>query len=517
MFPSGVRLLCLLLGIAAASWCAWWLGESSAQPAKPVSGSASAVDEQKAGRRVFFPAVECVVCHSKGDKDGVREDSVSDLTEGKVWQTEDKHRLAYLALQGKRAQEMGKRLNIDVTKERSCLACHGVNFDDQEVKDRSLNAKFKLEEGINCAVCHGPYARWADQHHGLQFREEWARKTRAEKQTEGGMTDLWNPVRRTQVCASCHIGNTAEGKVVTHDMYVAGHPPLPSFEIATFCQQMPMHWKLMRDKSPAVQKRLQYQAGELEETRLVIEGGVVAFREAMTLYATQADHCSAQANPSDRLLDLANFDCYACHHQLRYPAWRITRGPLGQPGRPPLRPWPTVLVALGIHHAAPEDRARHQEYSRAFEEKLQRLNQVSTVEPFGNAPEVAKAAHDLVQWSNELLKAMGSRKYDRDAARHALRELTAVKEIVDFDSARQIAWAFNAIYSELPDKPAADPKIRAVQQELQKSLQLTLPAGQKTELLKEIDQTLRQASHYSPTRFLTALKQLHELLTSEKP
>ncbi|MBL8798321.1 MAG: hypothetical protein JNM56_30785 [Planctomycetia bacterium] len=510
MIGSTARRSCLLLGFAAVASCAWWLS-AAAQP-EPPALAAPKVDETKAGKRLFFPSVECVVCHSKGMEGGVREDSTSDLTEGKVWQQDDKHRLAYLALQGPRAQEMGKRLGIDVTKERSCLACHGVWFDDAEVKDRSLNAKFKLEEGVSCAVCHGPYARWADQHHGLQNRAEWQKKTRDEKQTEAGMTDLWDPVRRTKVCASCHIGNTAEGKVVTHDMYVAGHPPLPGFEIASFCRQMPMHWKLMRDKSPAVQKLLGYKAGELEETRLVIEGGVASFREAMNLYATQAEHCAAQADKSNRLLDMANFDCYSCHHELRYPAWRMTRNNLGLAGRPPLRPWPTALLALAIRQAAPQDANRRQELWRSLQAKLQKLALAATEEPFGDAPSVAKAAKDLVQWSDDLLREIGRTQYDRAAALQALRELAAVKEVVDFDSARQIAWAFETIYAELPEKPAAAARIESVLKELRDSLQLALPAGQKTELLKELDRTLRQASQYSPTRFQASLKQLDALL-----
>ena len=32
------------------------------------------------------------------------------------------------------------------------------------------------------------------------------------------------------MCLSCHLGNAREGRVVTHEMYAAGHPPLPGFE-----------------------------------------------------------------------------------------------------------------------------------------------------------------------------------------------------------------------------------------------------------------------------------------------
>ena len=42
-----------------------------------------------------------------------------------------------------------------------------------------------------------------------------------------------DPVRRTELCLSCHLGSTSENKMVTHAMYAAGHPPLPGFEMET--------------------------------------------------------------------------------------------------------------------------------------------------------------------------------------------------------------------------------------------------------------------------------------------
>ena len=65
------------------------------------------------------------------------------------------------------------------------------------------------------------------------------------------MTDLWDPVRRAETCASCHVGNHDEGKVVTHAMYAAGHPPLPGFETATFGDLEPRHWQYLSEKTPA--------------------------------------------------------------------------------------------------------------------------------------------------------------------------------------------------------------------------------------------------------------------------
>src|SRR5262249_6382040 len=145
-----------------------------------------------------------------------------------------------------------------------------------------------------------------------------------QKEAEGGMTDMWNPAKRGRVCASCHVGNAEEGKVVTHAMYAAGHPPLPSFETATFGDAMPRHWKLLKEKPAAVQRLLQYDPEELEQSHVVVGGAVAEFRQAMSMLAVQAKKCAEAAAESS--LDLAQYDCYACHHELRAPGWRQKRG-----------------------------------------------------------------------------------------------------------------------------------------------------------------------------------------------
>ena len=68
------------------------------------------------------------------------------------------------------------------------------------------------------------------------------------------MIDVRNPVRRAEQCFSCHIGNVEEGKLVTHAMYAAGHPPLPSIEIESFAKQMPRHWRYLDEKVADSQK-----------------------------------------------------------------------------------------------------------------------------------------------------------------------------------------------------------------------------------------------------------------------
>ena len=51
------------------------------------------------------------------------------------------------------------------------------------------------------------------------------------------------PSNAHKLCLSCHVGNAAQGKVITHAMYAAGHPPLPAMDIATFALNQPQHWR----------------------------------------------------------------------------------------------------------------------------------------------------------------------------------------------------------------------------------------------------------------------------------
>ena len=74
-------------------------------------------------------------------------------------------------------------------------------------------------------------------------------------------------------------------------MYAAGHPPLPAFEVSPrFLAAMPPHWykpdevPLFREQ-PAQRQHYGFEPTELTETKLVVIGGVSAFRESMRLLA----------------------------------------------------------------------------------------------------------------------------------------------------------------------------------------------------------------------------------------
>jgi Cytochrome c554 and c-prime len=421
----------------------------------------------------YFGMSKCAFCHEMKDE---KTDQLCRCTEMNIWKAADKHQVAFTVLKDDRARRMGDVLGYKVRERRECLTCHS-NIDPEVVAktpaalDISLrdpkDGKPKLDEGVSCVACHGASQKWILQHANLAPGEDgklWRDRTAEEKDLKFGMTDLWNPDVRVKVCASCHVGNEAEGKVVTHEMYAAGHPPLPSFEVASFAFNEPIHWELLRQKA---QKRpflfsteaakhpnvVRYDRQRLEITSLVTVGSAAAFRESVKLLGDEAGRCAAAGNPNDKVLNLAQFDCAACHHDLQIPSWRQQRGyGAGKPGRPVARVWPTALVDLGIHHAGKTDSERAALH-REFDAASRRLRETLDARPFGDAPRVRDAAKDLVAWSQRLADRLNDPKtrYSKQDANDLLKHLAAMPAAgtPDFDSARQIAWAFTAIYDEL--------------------------------------------------------------------
>jgi hypothetical protein len=404
-------------------------------------------------RKYLIPASNCNRCHSHPEdykRDAEAGRLLCRMNEAVTWTGNDKHKIAYLVLQGDRAKAMGERLGITVSESNACTNCHSTN-----VPGADQSEKFVREEnGVSCVACHGAYIDWVRQH---QFPSdpEWRKNTRRQKEELYGMTDLWDPVTRAAKCASCHIGNPDEQKVVTHAMYAAGHPPLPGLEAATFSEAQPRHWQYLREKSEPIQKELGFNRAKREQTDLVVASGIVALREAMRLYAAEARADTLVKEPASPWPDFARFDCYACHHDLKVPSWRQERGYGGRtPGRPPVPPWPEVLVQLGITVADPSGtKGRLSEYQHARDA----FHAARSARPFGNREPSAAAAQALADWADAVSRDL--RGVIEDPTRVALDGPMALRLLhqlcqmaltapLDYDSARQIAWSFRIIYEE---------------------------------------------------------------------
>jgi hypothetical protein len=417
------------------------------------------------------------------------------------WSENDRHADATRALSGPRGRQMARLLGYDVTKAEACLHCHGVVIKDDAQRDKNFVAE---NEGVTCSVCHGAYKDWYEPHGSYLQAEKWRTLSRAEKERRFGMTDLWDPARRTALCTSCHIGNLDEGKFITHEMYAAGHPPLPSFEIATFCDAMPRHWQTPREKPVRFQKLLGFDGKEHDQTRLVLVGAAVSLRESLRLLARQSAACLKAEDTDERALDYAVFDCFACHHDLNSPSWRQRRGFAGAPGRVPLPSWPVALSGPLLRLTYGDEAPRQTE---AVQRQRDLLEVALRVRPYGDPAKVEPAAMGLVRSADNLVSA--SRKtVDAASAARILAELRGPAP--DYDSARQIAWALRMVYREqlLVNGKRPDPQAQRALASLVEPLRLTLPSGRKNDLMTDLGEALRARNAYDPDRFRQALTEV---------
>jgi hypothetical protein len=428
------------------------------------------------------------------------------------WAQRDKHADGHAVLSGNRGKQMARILGYDVTRADACLACHAAVVHDDKLKDST----FKVEEGVNCVVCHGAYGEWVDYHASTlgKKREEFRKKSRLVKEREYGMTDLWDPLRRTELCASCHIGNLDQGKFVTHEMYAAGHPPLPGFEVTTFSDEMPRHWQYLREKSAKVQSELGYKDTERERAKLALVGAVVSLRVSMELLAQQAAACQKAIDARDtdgdkKVLDFANFDCYACHHDLKSPSWRQSaRHYKGRkPGRIPMRPWSAVLVELAIDQAG-EDRA-------GFEAGLKAVQEALTAKPFGDPRKVAKEASALAKWAGGLSAKLNGKPVSQTAAKQIAESIPKrfTDRPLDYDSARQVAWGLAVFVSE----GGGSTRTEAFKT-LTKQLRLDFPAGRMGKepegtIVRELPRSLERLNGFDAEAFGNQLRKFRPFPT----
>jgi hypothetical protein len=266
-----------------------------------------------------------------------------------------------------------------------------------------------------------------------------------------GLRDMRDPATRAERCAACHVGNSAEGKFVTHAMYAAGHPPLPPLEVMTYSLGQPRHY-IPPGENKYIQglstddawKLFHVRKGESAEARQAAVGAAVGFREAMKTLA----HAAAAAKADGRMLDFAFFDCAACHHDLVTPSWRQERGFAGTPGRPLPRTGPTTLLRTLAGHTG--------DAAGGFDGKFAALVKACDARPFGDPAAIGPAARDLAAWSDALAKGLNQAHYGDAQNAKLLRALAEVArrkpeqrgQGLDYDDAQQLLWAFDVLRGE---------------------------------------------------------------------
>jgi hypothetical protein len=568
---------------AGLYWSAWRapLAGAEAGGAKAKGEREMAKEWQEKGYK-YQNAAACSRCHVQPTGNDIPKPDQPKaqkalnlvlLTEYSIWKTHDKHAQAYAVLEGPRGRQMGEMLGIDVTKkEAGCLNCHAMNNLAGNADEGGLD----LKDGVSCGGCHGPSTAWIGPH----IEPAWRKLTAAQK-SEKGLRDLRDPEVRSRLCMSCHVGSPTEGKVVTHAMFAVGHPPLPPIEIATFSRNEPQHWRNAADvplfKDPTPQEAENYHLKDMnfQRTRLALVGSVVALRETMRLAGDRADFNTREpavlwpelipgpgigkpvkVPDADTLrreapghwpeLAMAHSDCFACHHDLKYPGYRQLRG-FGyqlsgrtlvrvRPGRPLVRAWPTALLEAGAAFSG------RKEEVDALEKRLNALVQACNERPFGEPAGIARATGDAAAWCDNFVGALRDARYDNDSVLGLMHHLCSLYDsgdgargptpAADYESAKQVAAVLQVAYEDwkrnkggssegaenvlkdLSEKLNLEPYVRrparlkVVFDVVQKASGGTPLAGQKefAEYLKDIGkpESIRQVSQTSP--FLAAVR-----------
>ncbi len=438
-----------------------------------------------------------------------------------------------------------------------CLSCHAGWDNRQSSFDVEV---VKYGTGVSCEGCHGASSEWLANHSNVQ----WRKLEPAIKQEKFGLVNTRNPLVRAETCFSCHIGDVDQGKVVTHEMYAGGHPPLPGIEIESFSDQIPRHWRYLNEKKEfdfASQFKAnvnadlglkvepgQSSAGanvEFSRTRNLLVGGVMASAQSVGLLAESAAKFSQVGQNITGGLDawpeFAVFDCAACHHDLKAAGWQ--RGFAGVPGRPPAPYWPRTLSRLGVAYLSISQPGNlESEFlakQRSFQNALDR-------QPFGKPAELQMAGAEYSRWlENDVARRIQSAPLTREDAIGVIQLLCGQSESPffqpedvtwDFHSARQLGWAINLVYSELaqPSMPnyeefssqtdalnaalsrssafakAPESDVEMVLQEMRKDLMLDLvPTGEISLQQKRYLDTWR---NFDRKRFIDMLARLRQAL-----
>jgi hypothetical protein len=399
----------------------------------------------------------CVRCHRSEQSAWV------DTSTTAVWR-HDAHSVSHLALSSDnpRTRGMEAALGIKAARTAACVACHTHPAAEPAPEEETA----VVHAGISCETCHGAGSGYFEAH----MEKRWRFLPTAEKEALG-MHDLRNPARKAENCLSCHLGDVASGKVITHAMYAAGHPPLPAFEMEAFGKGMGAHWKRVWEKAPQVQAAARdagYRTEAADDIHRALIGALTALEQTAGIVTAHA--AAVAADPRGTTWpELSLYDCQACHHQLRVPSWRQEAGYGGLvPGRPSLVRWPRSLAAVAFEAAGtPTD----------VDALMAPYRDLLNSRPFGDEVGLRRPAAGVEERIERAIAALAAERREDVTEQRARQLLDALakagSEAGDFESARLLAWPL--VGQAVGGRPGDDDARRGAAARLAKLLSLDFP------------------------------------------
>jgi hypothetical protein len=421
----------------------FWLLASASQ--------ASVVDSIQAHKHMGVASCASSVCHGASQR---FENSRIWQNEFAIWQESDPHSGAYRTLLNAESQAMARKLGIGPAHEaRICLDCHADN-----VPPALRGERFQLSDGVGCEACHGGSERWLSSHAepNVPHADNIAL----------GMYPTADPVKRAELCLSCHMGST--DRMITHRIMGAGHPRL-AFELDTFTWMNP-HYEV--DDDYVARK------GEVNGIR---DWGVGQGVAAANLLDILID----ERHGSDGLFpELVLFDCHACHRPMSGNRWTPRPGTGLAPGVVRLNDANLVMFRHVLSVIDDGARQRVLEQTRALHAATTR-DRASTV----------AAARTLRSSLASLLPRVAEYPFGGDTLGRLLDSIVADGdrgEYADFAGAEQAAMAVSSLLAAFESLAAID------------EAQVVRLQGK----LDVLYTTLDNEDSYSMQRFMGALREV---------
>jgi hypothetical protein len=261
------------------------------------------------------------------------------------------------------------------------------------------------------------------------------------------MTAVGDALALSQTCVGCHVGSGPVSgfsgvRDVNHDLIAAGHPRL-NFEFAAFLANIPPHWNV--EKKSRTPKAVAH-------TWAV--GQAVTAKAALELLVYRAEQAELRP-PRAAWPEFAEYDCFACHHDLQGKSWRQERASAQR--RLGSLSWSGWYYAMPRMLAAPA-MADVPELLPALDE-LGRLLEM----PNPKAPLViAQARKTIKPIDSRLLKNLAGANYDARSPAKAYRSRleNPLSAEASWDVASQLYLALAALTDDGKQDPKLDPAIR---------------------------------------------------------
>jgi hypothetical protein len=229
-------------------------------------------------------------------------------------------------------------------------------------------------------------------------------------------------------------------------MYAAGHPPLPPLDLMAYSREQPRHWGLASQMPYLVSlaKKDQKKAfdtfhfrGEDVESFVVrrfVESTIGTLRTTASLTKQLAEDAKTKNDGPD----FAAFDCYSCHHDLKYPSDRQARGYDGPPGRPQFR-----VASFALARIVVDD----EELGKQLDEARRQLAFSFGNRTYGDPDAIVKSVANLDKWCDAAMKKVEAVRYTPEESKKLLARITAAaatetpRPVADPELAQLLLWA----------------------------------------------------------------------------